>query len=1144
MTNLSALTMGDAVPERISSHNNHGAKDAWNDRLNAFRAQQKTIDKTTSTKTFKVFTVNEGGGRPDPTTGPNAPVPQPTAGAPDKDVLPIPVDFTSSWTKLTNGTSSDQNTLIQQLGQPLNASVTIWQYWHHYNLDQFDWTQPPPASFPPELQDAIKFVQSNPALMAALKGADGKISIDSVIHFTMSARSDLMQAADDFAAWQKANPDAGPMATELARSAAFLEANNTLLGGQYSAQNLKDFASQNPGLSPSLNGAAQMWAQPGMFYFVDQAGQPDSDPHDGLVNGQNFSAFLKDIAPGTDDGAINFLNQAAERNPIANIDISNLDADVFKNPQNYSGAQKAALLQHLLDLKAEFVGGSNDDELSWQTEVDDGVNPSLLKTASDFQSKIDILEQDKDVQKFEDDNDTLSLQTIVNADPDFKAAIGNAQKNLQSGATLNDDLNAKDQNGNKVTQPVAVQTFLEQAGFFEAANGQNGQLGDKTDLIGIVKRSGHYQEFLDYYKNNIVTGGDLDNFKNAGLDGATAVDAFNKEALSYQMLLDPKDIQNLPLLDGFNQKLIGYIKPEDIEAAFGDGNGNFDEEKAKAYVEMIASANPEMGSVDKKTSIAALTFNEVRYVFSLVRNGMKVPDAYSLAKKGQNSKLSAFVRTGIAHVLSGVFGAVAIGLSFANHPSDPAQKATAAGIGIGAFGNFLNGAGKIYNWRQKVPKEVIDDLKKTEGEAEAAKVAAQAADDKATKDLAAAKVERDKAEGALSKAVEDGAPPDEVKTDQEAFAKSDNAYITARDNKEAADADLTNAEGEVAHAKADVELVERGNDLIDAKAAQEKAQRAADKAGQERKGAQDKFDAEKVVNDNAAEALKTDEAKLEKDEAALNNLGEGSSGITEEQRKHLEDTVKTDTDNVNKDKVAAAESGDRLKRDQTDLNNANNDDKVANDKRGAATKDVDTKTASLKGAADELGLSTDDTSKPWSYKAKAVAPKIVGSKLVVPAGEALSGAGSIVSGGGLLASGISDLRAGDVYRGRLEIVSGTAQLGGGALELGEGVVAAVTTSSRLLPWLSLASGALNAAGVIVSGVIGGFLLASDLKKKGTALKEQTHAVDAELLKYGITGGPITDGDIHDTKLAKYYDPGSNPPIVKEPGGAQKSDGPS
>jgi hypothetical protein len=149
-------------------------------------------------------------------------------------------------------------------------------------------------------------------------------------------------------------------------------------------------------------------------------------------------------------------------------------------------------------LKAQFVDGYADGDFDLETQINDHVNPSLTKTLSDIQSKIDVLQQDPDVQKFKDDNDTLSLQSIVNADPDLKAAIGNAQKNLQSGAMLNDDLQAKDQNGKPVAQPKAIQTFLQHAGFFEVANGQNGQLGDKTDLIGIAKKSGHYQEFLDY----------------------------------------------------------------------------------------------------------------------------------------------------------------------------------------------------------------------------------------------------------------------------------------------------------------------------------------------------------------------------------------------------------------------------------------------------------------------------------------------------------------------------------------------------------------------------------------------------------------------------------------------------------------------
>src|SRR5215475_1410997 len=101
MSTINALTMGDDILARTFSDNNRKAIAAWNDLLNTFRPQ----DKTGSTK-LNVFAVDDSGGRPDPTAGPNAPVPGPEGS--DKDMLPIPTDFTHSWTKLTNGTSSDQ----------------------------------------------------------------------------------------------------------------------------------------------------------------------------------------------------------------------------------------------------------------------------------------------------------------------------------------------------------------------------------------------------------------------------------------------------------------------------------------------------------------------------------------------------------------------------------------------------------------------------------------------------------------------------------------------------------------------------------------------------------------------------------------------------------------------------------------------------------------------------------------------------------------------------------------------------------------------------------------------------------------------------------------------------------------------------
>jgi hypothetical protein len=96
-------------------------------------------------------------------------------------------------------------------------------------------------------------------------GGSGPVTEKSLSTFIGNAQNGLAQADKDYKARQKANPNAGPMATELAQSAAVLETNNTLLEGQYSATDLQNFASQNPGLSPSLTGAAKMGTKPGML---------------------------------------------------------------------------------------------------------------------------------------------------------------------------------------------------------------------------------------------------------------------------------------------------------------------------------------------------------------------------------------------------------------------------------------------------------------------------------------------------------------------------------------------------------------------------------------------------------------------------------------------------------------------------------------------------------------------------------------------------------------------------------------------------------------------------------------------------------------------------------------------------------------
>ncbi len=147
-----------------------------------------------------------------------------------------------------------------------------------------------------------------------------------------------------------------------------------------------------------------MWSQPGMLFLLDTAGQGlDAGGNANLVNGANISAWLtQGAAPGTDDAAMDIINAAAARGPTAGIDTSNLNADIFAHPENYTGAQKAAGLQQLLDTKTRLNLNSHTQITDTDTEESDGINRIWIRRMQ-VQSKINVLANDTDERKFLND---------------------------------------------------------------------------------------------------------------------------------------------------------------------------------------------------------------------------------------------------------------------------------------------------------------------------------------------------------------------------------------------------------------------------------------------------------------------------------------------------------------------------------------------------------------------------------------------------------------------------------------------------------------------------------------------------------------------------------------------------------------------
>jgi Type III secretion system translocator protein, HrpF len=759
---------------------------------------------------YKVL-VDEGDGGPSSLHGPSGKTPPSQQTPPG--VAPWWPDDGPEWTALTNGGSGNQSSEMQSLRAPLDAARMISDDWDRYDLGAIDWSHPP-SDLPPELLNAIQFVEQNPALLKAMSGGGSDpVTQKSLNTFIGNAQHDLSQAVEHYQTWQKANPNAGPMAIQLAQSAAILEANNTLLGGTYSAQDLENFASQNPGLSSSLTGAAKMWAEPGMLHFLDTAG---TDPRttDGLVNGGNIGAWLtKGLAPGTDNETMDFINAAASRGPTAGVDTSKLNADIFVHPENYTGEQKAAALQQLLDTRRRlaFDADPNVQALDSGTQGNDGVNPNMDKTNADLQSKIDILQNDADVRSFLNSKTGAYLQSIVNSDPDMKAAINASYERFKTGATLNDDLNAKDSNGNQIVQPAALHLFISQAGFFQLAIGQDGKLGSPLDLTAIAKKSGSYQHILDYYNSNVVTANDLKTLMGEGNAGAAK--AFGLEIQDYGAVIDPSDgaPQTRTLQDNLNSTALSGLTPQQLETALGDGHENLDQTKLDALINQLdqqATANGTPLSTSDKAQIVSI----VHSVWNAVTFGTQTSDAVKDLNLGKwNNPLAKAYNVGALHGASAILGGIALGLSIkGSAPSDPASIARFIGLGVQNLGFLINGAARVYNF-------TLDRLQQQLGEAFTERTAARAGVAKAKEDLDAsgnellnAKAEEQSAKSALEDAKKRVSEAEEaLKAAQAAPATSSQRDVDAANEK------VESARKEVATARTGVQSAEKAHDAAE-----------------------------------------------------------------------------------------------------------------------------------------------------------------------------------------------------------------------------------------------------------------------------------------------------------------------------------------
>lgn len=377
---------------------------------------------------------------------------------------------------------------------------------------------------------AKTFIDANPALKkAADLGKHGGRTDGTTTEGDYKALAGNLEKARDAGAtavneYRKANPKADPQSLQMVTNAGLLRANEPITkcadperapgsskkGGKYTTvEGLKALGSNNPGLSTLLKTSATMFSQPGFADLLDQGGLEGKElakhSADGDISTRNIEEWIKNQAPTNGGEFARTMSSTATLNATANVNISNLNEDVFENPGLYSGEQKAAVMVKL-QKTLESVQAGHD-----LRKTD--------KTVEALRAKISQLQQDKGVQAFLDEAIPAKEKTLINSDPGLRKAVSDRYENLASGEVLANDMGAdreaatKDKHGKRLQDAKAVDYSDSLRNFSAELELHRDLLGPDTKVTEasevISKRSDLSEELQRSYQENFAQGGKM-----------------------------------------------------------------------------------------------------------------------------------------------------------------------------------------------------------------------------------------------------------------------------------------------------------------------------------------------------------------------------------------------------------------------------------------------------------------------------------------------------------------------------------------------------------------------------------------------------------------------------------------------------------
>ncbi|UWS29838.1 type III effector HrpK domain-containing protein [Erwinia pyrifoliae] len=417
----------------------------------------------------------------------------------------------------------------------------------------------------PDAQRAQAYIDANPALKNAIDAGkhgdnpDGKVTRADYQGF-IKRMSKARDAADrDINDFLKKHPDADEGSRQMVMEAATLRANEPLVrvaalengkaGKDMTGEDLKNLVGQNPGLAGSLRQAARSFASPGLLAQLDQGGVSGKKlaQHgpDNRFNTKNIDNWIKKQAPTDGAAFASLINQASLVNATSGVDIKHLDKDVFTHAENYSGAQKAAVMVKLQQTLATVQAGRKLH--------------NTQKTEQALNEKIAQLQNDPSVNDWLEKAVPAQSRALVNGDPGLRQTLDRRYGQIASGKTLSDDMQRLQAGQKDKKTPADYSDALlrldDELSLQQALRGD----GVPTAKEIVARQPALGKQLTDAWQQQIAQGGWVrDHIKDKHADPLQLLAQSDIKKSAYEAVL-PQQVTSLKE-DGYTEAVMDALK--------------------------------------------------------------------------------------------------------------------------------------------------------------------------------------------------------------------------------------------------------------------------------------------------------------------------------------------------------------------------------------------------------------------------------------------------------------------------------------------------------------------------------------------------------------------------------------------------------